>query len=133
LKAKEELNRAIEDANFKRQTANEEVEKLKKQSELLYSTAKAEAEKIIEEANRKAEDVAGEAMKALYNQKELEKTAKAMKNIIEGYGDQYLVPTFSLLDDLAEEFGHTEAGVKLKDSREFTRNLITKNKAAKCD
>ncbi len=37
-----------------------------------------------------------------------------MKNIIEGYGDKYLIPTFSLLDDLAEEFGHTEAGEKLK-------------------
>jgi len=123
IKAQEELNKAIEDANFKRQIASEEVEKLKKQSELLFSTAKSDADKIIEEANRKAEEVAGEAMKALNNQKELEKTAKAMKNIIEGYGDQYLVPTFSLLDDLADEFGHTEAGVKLKDSREYTRKL----------
>jgi hypothetical protein len=43
-------------------------------------------------------------MKALNNQKELEKTAKAMQNIIEGYGDQYLVPTFSILDDLADDF-----------------------------
>lgn len=133
INAQEELNKAIEDANFKRQIASEEVERLKKQSELLYSTAKSDAEKIIEEANRKAEEVAGEAIKALNNQKELEKTAKAMKNIIEGYGDQYLVPTFSLLDDLADEFEHTEAGVKLKDSREYTRKLIKENKAAKCD
>jgi Sec-independent protein translocase protein TatA len=91
------------------------------------------ADKIIQEANRKAEEIAGEAMKALNNQKELEKTAKAMQNIIEGYGDQYLVPTFSILDDLADEFGHTEAGVKLKNSREYTRKLIEENKAAKCD
>jgi hypothetical protein len=133
IKAQEELNKAIEDANFKRQIASEEFEKLKKQSELLFSTAKSDADKLIEEANRKADEVAGEAMKALKNQKELELTAKAMKNIIEGYGDQYLVPTFSLLDDLAEEFGHTEAGVKLKDSREYTRKLIKENKAAKCD
>lgn len=91
------------------------------------------ADKIIQEANRKAEEIAGEAMKALNNQKELEKTAKAMQNIIEGYGDQYLVPTYSILDDLADEFGHTEAGVKLKNSREYTRKLIEENKAAKCD
>ena len=133
IKAQEELTKAIEDANFRRQIASEEVEKLKKQSELLFSTAKSDADKIIEEAIRKAEEVAGDAMKALNNQKELEKTAKAMKNIIEGYGDRYLVPTFSLLDDLAGEFGHTEAGVKLKDSREYTRKLIKENKAAKCD
>ena len=91
------------------------------------------ADKIIQEANRKAEEIAGEAIKALNNQKELEKTAKAMQNIIEGYGDQYLVPTYSILDDLADEFGHTEAGVKLKVSREYTRKLIEENKAAKCD
>ena len=70
INAQEELNKAIEDANFKRQIASEEVERLKKQSELLYSTAKSDAEKIIEEANRKAEEVAGEAIKALNNQKE---------------------------------------------------------------
>ena len=26
-----------------------------------------------------------------------------MKNVIEGYGDQYLKPTYSLLDDLAAD------------------------------
>jgi hypothetical protein len=91
------------------------------------------ADKIIQEANRKAEEIAGEALKALNNQKELEKTVKAMQNIIEGYGDKYLMPIYGLLDDLAEEFGYTEAGAKLKDSREYTRKLINENKAGKCD
>lgn len=91
------------------------------------------ADKIIQEANRKAEEIAGEALKALNNQKELEKTVKAMQNIIEGYGDKYLMPIYGLLDDLADEFGYTEAGAKLKDSREYTRKLINENKAGKCD
>ena len=69
----------------------------------------------------------------MQNSKEFEKTAKAMKNIIEGYGDKYLIPTFSLLDDLAEEFGHTEAGEKLKFSREKTRLMINNGTSAKCD
>lgn len=131
--AQEELNKAIEDANNKRQNANEEIEKLKKQYEMIYSTAKADAEKILFDANIKAEEIAGDAIKALNNQRDIEKTAKAMRNIIEGYGDRYLIPTYSLLDDLAEEFGHTEAGVKLKDTREYTRKLISEGKAAKCE
>lgn len=132
-KAQREVDKANEEAQCITQVANEEAEKLKKQSEILYTSARTEADKIIEEANREAEEIAGEAMKARGNQKELEKTVKAMKNIVEGYGDQYLVPAYSLLDDLAEEFGHTEAGVKLKDAREHTRKLIKQQKAAKCD
>jgi len=133
LQGQEEFKKALVDSDIKRQVVSNEVENLKRQSELLYSIAKSDSEKIIEEANRKAEEIAGEAIKALSNHKELEKTAKAIKNIIEGYGDQYLVPTYSLLDDLAAEFGHVEAGIKLKDSREYTRKLIKNNKAATCD
>ncbi len=49
----------------------------------------------------------------MQNASEYTKTVKAMKNIIEGYGDRYLMPTYSLLDDLADEFGYTEAGEKV--------------------
>lgn len=132
-KAQAELIEAKEEAILIKQIAFEEAEKNKKQSELLYNTAKNEAEKLVEVANRKAGEIAGEAFRALETHKELEKTVKAMKNIIEGYGDQYLVPTYSLLDDLAEEFGHLEAGIKLKEAREHTRILIKENKAATCE
>jgi hypothetical protein len=54
----------------------------------------------------------------MQNVSEYTKTVKAMKNIIEGYGDRYLMPTYSLLDDLADEFGYTEAGKKLKFARD---------------
>ena len=33
-----------------------------------------------------------------------------MRNVIEGYGDRYLIPTHSLLDDLAVEFGYDAGG-----------------------
>lgn len=131
--ANTELLKANEDAKSIRYLAKDDAEKLKKQSEILLATSKVDASKIIEDANRKAEEIAGEAIKALNNQREIEKTVKAMKNIIEGYGDQYLAPTYSLLDDLADEFGHTEAGIKLKDARNNTNILIRDNKAAKCD
>jgi hypothetical protein len=61
-----------------------------------------------------------------------EETAKAMKNIIEGYGDRYIIPGHNLLDDLAEDFGHTEAGQKLKMARERTKLMIQNGMAATC-
>jgi len=47
--------------------------------------------------------------------KRLEATAQAMKNVIEGYGDRYLMPTVGLLDELADELGFSEAGKRLKE------------------
>lgn len=41
-----------------------------------------------------------------------------MENVIEGYGDRYIVPTQSVLDDLATEYGFTEAGDSLKKARD---------------
>lgn len=131
--AQQELDNAKADAGQTLKLANEEAERQKKVSEILFANAKTEAGKIIEQANRQAQEIAGEAMQALNTQKDLERTAKAMKNIIEGYGNLYLLPTYSLLDDLADEFGYIEAGIRLKAARDFTNNLIKQNSAAKCE
>jgi hypothetical protein len=56
-----------------------------------------------------------------------------MKNILEGYGNKYIIPEDSLLDDLAEEFGFAEAGQELKKASERTRYMIRNATAATCD
>lgn len=106
---------------------------LKQEALTLLSNADVEAKLIVEKAELKAQEIAGEAYKAMQNASELEKTAKAMKNIIEGYGDRYLIPTYSLLDELADEFGHTDAGEKLKLAREKTRMMIKNGTSATCE
>lgn len=113
--------------------ASKDASLIKQNAIAIMDNATVEAKNVIENANKKAEEIAGDAYKAMQNASEYTKTAKAMKNIIEGYGDQYLIPTYSLLDDLAEEFGHTEAGEKLKVAREKTRLMIKNHTAAKCD
>lgn len=131
--AQKELDEAsISVKNIKIQ-ANVDATAFKQNAMNLLDNATVEAKLIIEQADKKAQEIAGDAYKAMQNATELEKTAKAMKNIIEGYGDKYLVPTYSLLDDLAEEFGHTEAGEKLKFVREKTRLMINNGTSAKCD
>ena len=102
-------------------------------SEMEMASAHATANRIVEAANKRAEEIAGDAYSAMSRAKEFADTAKAMKNIIEGYGDAYIVPTYNLLDDLAEEFSFTEAGQKLKAAREMSRWMVKSGRAATCD
>lgn len=92
-----------------------------------------EAKRIISEAESRAKEIAGDAYEIAGKAKEYENTVTAMKNIISGYGTQYLKPTYSLLDDLAEDFGYAEAGQKLKLARENTIRMVNAGVAAKCD
>lgn len=101
--------------------------------EMEMASARATASRIVEAANKRAEEIAGDAYSAMNRAKEFADTAKAMKNIIEGYGDAYIVPTYNLLDDLAEEFSFTEAGQKLKAAREMSRWMVKAGRAATCD
>ncbi len=58
----------------------------------MLAEASVEAKKIVTEAQQRAEAIAGDAYKAMRDAKHYEDAARAMKNIIEGYGDQYIVP-----------------------------------------
>lgn len=104
-----------------------------KETELKLASADQEAKRIVSEAESRAKEIAGEAYEIAGKAKDFEKTAEAMKNIIEGYGDRYLKPTYSLLDDLASDFGYAEAGQQLKLARENTVRMISSGTAAKCD
>lgn len=99
----------------------------------IASRAKNRADEIVNAAQLRAVEIGHEAIFALEQEKELKSAVAAMKNAIEGYGDEYIIPTFSLLDDLADEFGYDEAGKKLREARENTRLMISANIAAECE
>lgn len=126
LEARREADRLVVEARARRDEAVEAAAATK-------SRASAEAARIVEEAHRKAEETAGAALIAVRDAKRLEQTAQAMKNVIEGYGDRYVMPTVGLLDELAEELGSAEAGQRLKAAREATRAMIKRGAAATCD
>lgn len=121
-----EAIRILEEANAKATS-----DKLSAQQQL--ATAMENAERIINDARIEAEKIAGTALEAKDRADDYAKAEKAMRNIIKGYGHAYLIPNLSVLDDLAEEFSHADAGQKLKDARAFTRSLIKERKAATCD
>lgn len=112
--------------------ANQKSRNTLEQAERRIEVAGQEASKIIAAAQQRAEEIAGDAYTAMSRAKEFANTAQAMKNLIEGYGDAYIVPTYNLLDDLADEFSFTEAGQKLKDARDTCRMMVKSGLAATC-
>ena len=114
-------------------TAKQQAKQMKDEASGNLSAATIKASQIVEAANKRAEEIAGSAYDAMKNVALFERTAKAMKDIIEGYGDQYLIPSHSLLDDLADDFGHLQAGQELKRAREQTKLMIRNGTAAKCE
>lgn len=112
-----------------REQARERVGKADVQLEL----AGAQAQQIIADAQRRAEEIAGDAYKALKNADHLKGVVDAMYNKIEGYGDQYLEPTYSLLDELADAYSFAEAGKQLKLARERSQIMVDQGRAATCN
>lgn len=115
LKAKERLDNANEKANE------------------IISNAHDNATLLIQAAEDRAKDIAGSAYEAKENAEKYINAARAMKNKIDGYGDEWIIPNRSVLDELAESYQFTDVGKELKKARELTDNLIRTHKAASCD
>lgn len=113
--------------------AEREADLLKSDAKTLFDKAGERAQELIADAEKQAEQIAGEAYDVKRNIAKYERMLKAVKNQIDGYGDEYIVPTQSLLDDLAEEVGYSEAGQKLQEIRARVRQMVNDGQAAECD
>jgi hypothetical protein len=131
--AKKLLDQTHESAAGERIQAKQRVKEMADQADALLSQATRDAGRILAEAEKRAQEIGGDAYNALRDKQLLEQAAAAMRNIIEGYGDRYIIPTHSVLDDLAIEFGYDAAGVALKSAREQSRRMVEQGEAAACD
>ena len=113
--------------------AKEKVKDIHEQADARLDQAIRDAGRIMAEAEKRAEEIGGAAYTALREKEQLEQAAEAMRNIIEGYGDRYLVPTHSLLDDLAAEYGYGAAGQSLAAARQQSKRMVEQGEAATCD
>ena len=104
-----------------------------RRAESTLQDAYGRAELIEKEARAKAEEIAGDAFLAQGRVKEYEKALQALKNAVDGYGDEYIKPSETVLDDLAEHFGFAEAGEKYKEAKARTKAMIKQGTAAECD
>jgi hypothetical protein len=140
-----ELNNAAENESVQiREFARKESEQtilaairesdaLKSEAKRLLEQSDKRAKELLAEADRRAREIAGEAYDVKENIGKYEKLLRAIKNELQGYGDDYIVPSHSLLDDLADEFAFAEAGQMLKDARTLVKDMVKTGQAATCD
>ncbi|PMN10084.1 DUF4041 domain-containing protein [Vibrio lentus] len=124
--AKVESKNITAEARIKLANSKEKAEEIKLE-------AREEASKVISYAEAQAKEIAGNAYEAKAKADSYETAIKAMKNTIEGYKDDYIVPNQSVLDDLAEEFSFKEAGEELKAARKRVKEMVKDNYAGTCD
>ena len=120
-------------ADGQRKEAAQRAQEIRHQAENLLNQATRDAGRIVAEASQRAEQIGGDAYTALRDKELLEQAVKAIRNVVDGYGDRYIIPTRSLLDELAADFGHTEAGQALAAAREHSRRMVEQEQAAACD
>lgn len=121
------------DARDARLKAKERLDNANSKADELISNANDNAMKIISDADVRAKEIAGSAYEAKEFAETYQAVAKSMKNKIEGYGDEWIVPNRSILDELAENYEFTDTGRELQKARELTRSLIKTSKAASCE
>ncbi|MCC6819702.1 MAG: DUF4041 domain-containing protein [Verrucomicrobia subdivision 3 bacterium] len=127
------LEQARNSAAAERSQAIQRAKEIREQANALLNQTTREAGRIVEAANKRAEQIGGDAYIALRDKQTLDQAVKALWNVVEGYGDRYIIPTRSLLDELAADFGHTEAGEALKVAREQSRRMVEQREAAACN
>jgi hypothetical protein len=113
--------------------AKQKAKSLTGECQGILESATTQAARIVDAANKKAEEIGGNAYHALKNAAVYEQAAKSMKNLIEGYGNQFIIPQQSLFDNLADDFSHAQAGQELKRARECVRIMVRNGTAAACD
>lgn len=127
------LEAAKQSAAEEKKEAQERAREIYKQAEALLVQASADASKLLAAAETRAHEVGGEAYEALQSKQALEQAVRAISNVIDGYGDRYIVPTRSVIDELAEGYGHLAAGQSLQAARENTRQMVLRGEAGACD
>lgn len=131
--AKETLANAKREYNDRIEQAKQKTSEMYREMSERLRNSDAEAARIVAEAHTKAKEIAGSALDDKAKAEEYRATAEAMKHVIDGYGDEWLKPTYSVLDDLAEDFGYTEAGIELKKARLHSAEMVKDHRAATCD
>lgn len=138
------LDAAHRDANILIANADEHYEsftkeskaiakKARKDAEILLTTAGRDAAWLQTEAERRAAEINERAHSAGEKHAQYERAIRAMKNRLDGYGNEYLRPTSDLLESLSADYGHKEAGQNLKVARATSKSLVDNNQATSCE
>jgi F0F1-type ATP synthase membrane subunit b/b' len=132
LKAQGVLNESQKEAREIASKARKDAKEKREKAEAALNLVTLYALEIRQKAEQRARDIAEEAYDAKGKVKDYKATALALQNRIEKYEGVYLVPPTHILDEMADEFGFSKFGEKLKLARERTKLMQTNGTAATC-
>ncbi|MEW4982973.1 MAG: DUF4041 domain-containing protein [Cycloclasticus sp.] len=132
-KAEQEIANITADTKQINSAARNKLAEAKEKAISIKEEAHIKGQRVIEYARKEAVEIAGDAFEAKEKADSYAAAIKAMKNTINGYNDDYIVPNHSVLDDLAEEYSFKEAGRELKESRALVKSTVKNNHAGTCD
>lgn len=133
IEAQRILSEAKAEAQVNAQEDRDKARVVRQEAEAQLQDALRQVEVILADARQQASQVAGDAIEAKEKADLYSAAIRAARNEIRGYGDEYVMPNQSVLDDLADEFGHKEAGQKLKQQRAYIKTVIREQSGADCD
>ncbi|MEZ8055699.1 DUF4041 domain-containing protein [Vibrio atlanticus] len=116
-----------------RNETRKKLNEAKEKAEIIKNDAREESAKVLSFAEAQAKEIAGNAYEAKAKADSYEKAIRAMRNTIDGYKDDYIIPNQSVLDDLAEEYSYKEAGEELKVSHKRVKAMVKEGHAGACD
>ena len=131
--AERQLEEQLAQAKGKLSGLKAEIKEKRQKADDTLNKATVYASEIIQAAETKAKEKGGKAYEALAKSEYYASLATAMRNAVDGYGDRYLKPTPSVLDEWAGEFAFHEAGTKLGLARDRSRIMESNHKAATCE
>jgi mRNA-degrading endonuclease RelE of RelBE toxin-antitoxin system len=99
----------------------------------LSNEAEAQRAHLLAEAESQARQIAGRAYELAQKEGELRRIVQALENTVKGYGDEYLIPTSAVLDELEDRYGFSDVGQSLASARKRVADMIKSANAATCD
>ncbi|WP_337174251.1 DUF4041 domain-containing protein [Paludisphaera sp.] len=132
LQARQALDEARAEARELASKARKDAKEKREQSKAALDLVTKYALEIRQQAEHRAWEIAGDGYNAKARVDELRAEAEALQNRIKNYEGVYLVPPGHILDELADEFGFSKAGEKLKLARERTALMQENGTAATC-
>jgi len=113
--------------------AKEAEKKALRDAEALLAAASRDATILQANAERRVREINERAYITTEKLGQHERAIRAMKNQLDGLGTEYLRPTSDLLDGLAADYGHKEAGQNLKAARANSKSIVDRGEATSCD
>jgi T5orf172 domain/Domain of unknown function (DUF4041) len=132
LQAQAVLDEAQKEAKEIASKARKDAKERREKAEAALNLVTIYALDIRQKAEERAREIGGEAFEAKGRADEYQATVQALQNRIKKYEGVYLVPPAHILDELAEEFGFSKAGEKLKLARERSKLMQANGTAATC-